>query len=270
MADKKVVPVRSLRKMENAYKDDIRKKILEPLFDSTLARLNSTVPIRAAWTTGVESAFSDFMAGAAVTIEGVAFTNMDAVRRYHSEVMRGKLIRAFGVQIRPFSELTIRPFMNALIDENARLITNMIGETQDRLSASIASVFDKKGFDQQALKSTLVDRFDIGDRRAKFIARDQTSKTIGALNKTRQEEIGIREYEWDDSGDGAVRDDHHAMHGKTCRWDDATVYKTNGIWMPRSAINGVELHPGQDYNCRCVGIAIISEEMFNAFATSTA
>ena len=38
-----------------------------------------------------------------------------------------------------------------------------------------------------------------------------------------------------------------------CKWSDPTVYSDdNGVtWKKRSAIGGVELHAGKDYQCRC-------------------
>lgn len=80
-------------------------------------------------------------------------------------------------------------------------------------------------------------------KRAKLIARDQSSKLNSALNQQRQQNLGIEEYIWRTSGDERVRDDHRKNNGKTFRWDKPP--KNTG-------------HPGQDIQCRCVAQAIIN------------
>lgn len=82
-------------------------------------------------------------------------------------------------------------------------------------------------------------------KRARFIARDQTSKLNSAINQQRQTNLGIEEYVWRDSGDGRVRPSHAANSGKTFKWDEPP------------ANTG---HPGSDPGCRCVAQAIIKIE----------
>lgn len=79
-------------------------------------------------------------------------------------------------------------------------------------------------------------------KRAKLIARDQSSKLNSALNQQRQQNLGIEEYVWRTSGDERVRADHKSKNGKTFRWDNPP--KDTG-------------HPGADIQCRCVAQPII-------------
>ena len=81
-------------------------------------------------------------------------------------------------------------------------------------------------------------------KRAKLIARDQSSKLNSALNQQRQQNLGVEEYIWRTSGDGErVRPTHRSKNGKVFRWD--TPPKDTG-------------HPGQDIQCRCVAVPIIN------------
>ena len=82
-------------------------------------------------------------------------------------------------------------------------------------------------------------------KRAKLIARDQTSKLNSALNQQRQQNLGVEEYIWRTAGDGRVRESHASKNGKIFRWD--TPPKDTGP-------------PGQDIQCRCVAQAIIPLE----------
>jgi len=83
----------------------------------------------------------------------------------------------------------------------------------------------------------LVKRFKISEKRAALIARDQTNKFNGELNKTRQMALGVRTYTWRTSEDDAVRPSHEDLNGKQFAW--------TGEPSPP------EGHPGQPINCRC-------------------
>jgi SPP1 gp7 family putative phage head morphogenesis protein len=108
-------------------------------------------------------------------------------------------------------------------------------------------------------------------RKAKFIARDQIAKLNGAITKERQTAIGVKRYIWRTSDDERVRGDpsgkypnakpsHYAMDGKTCRWDDDSVYWDGDRWAKRSSIGGPIGHPGTaDYQCRCNAEAILDD-----------
>lgn len=79
-------------------------------------------------------------------------------------------------------------------------------------------------------------------KRAKLIARDQTSKLNSALNQQRQQNLGVEEYIWRTAGDDRVRESHRTNNGKVFKWDEPP--KDTG-------------HPGHDIQCRCVAQPII-------------
>lgn len=82
----------------------------------------------------------------------------------------------------------------------------------------------------------------VTEKRARLIARDQSSKLNSALNQQRAQNLGVEEYVWRTAGDERVRDSHKTKNGKVFRWDDPP--EDTG-------------HPGQDIQCRCVAQAII-------------
>lgn len=92
--------------------------------------------------------------------------------------------------------------------------------------------------------------------RAELIARDQVGKLTESFTRRRQLEAGIDMYIWATAGDRRVRPTHKPMNGKLCRWDDPTVFSPDSgkTWVNRSTIGGVQLHPGQDIQCRCTAI----------------
>jgi SPP1 gp7 family putative phage head morphogenesis protein len=96
--------------------------------------------------------------------------------------------------------------------------------------------------------------------RAEFIARDQMGKLNSMATQARMTNIGLHMYIWETAGDERVRSTHAPMDGLLCRWDDASVYSEDGgkTWIPRPG-DAVHLHPGMDYQCRCVGTAYWEE-----------
>jgi SPP1 gp7 family putative phage head morphogenesis protein len=124
--------------------------------------------------------------------------------------------------------------LSLFASQNAQLIKSLPEEELERVAGEI-----ERGL-QQGERFTDISRsiqksFGITHRRAKLIARDQTTKLNASLTKLRQEEVGVEEYIWQTSGDERVRATHRANDGKKFRWDDPPA-KTG--------------HPGHDVNCR--------------------
>lgn len=100
----------------------------------------------------------------------------------------------------------------------------------------------------------------LSDKHCKLLARDQMGKLNGQITQAQMEEIDLEMYVWDTSMDDRVRESHQLMQGVLCRWDDASVcsYDNGKTWEPRPA-GAIDLHPGQDIQCRCVALAFYPE-----------
>ena len=126
--------------------------------------------------------------------------------------------------------------------QNAQLIKSIPQQELERVAGDI-----ERGL-QQGLRFTEISKglqksFGITHRRARLIARDQTTKLNASLTKLRQQEVGVEEYIWQTSGDERVRKTHRANDGKKFRWDSPP--KVTG-------------HPGNDINCRCVARPVVN------------
>lgn len=103
---------------------------------------------------------------------------------------------------------------NALVTENVNLIktiaTQYLDNVQGIVMRGISMGHDVK-FIQQALK----DRYDITERRANFIASDQTHKATQAIQRTCDEQLGITQGVWvHRAGSKSSRLTHQKMAGK--------------------------------------------------------
>lgn len=95
--------------------------------------------------------------------------------------------------------------------------------------------------------------YGVTERKAKFLARQETHLMLAKFQETRYVAAGVNEYRWGcvkmphdptpmDRTPGNVRYYHGILEGKTFRWGDPPITAKN----PERRNN-----PGQDYNCRC-------------------
>lgn len=162
--------------------------------------------------------------------------------------MARQLRDAFGVDVglmandSPIIRETIRDFARA----NAALINDLPDQAVDRI-AKLVEEAATQGRTQWEVADAIEEAFDVTERRAAFIARDQIGKLYGQMDRIRQKDIGVDRYIWNTMRDARVRDSHAVLEGKKFAWDD-----------PPTNDRGEEIIPGSDYNCRCWAMPDVS------------
>ena len=121
--------------------------------------------------------------------------------------------------------------------KNVELITKMTDQQRTMAAEELGSD------SEEPLAKRLEEKLGISKKRAKIIARDQTSKVNSQLSEERHKAAGAEKYRWDSSGDERVRPLHKALDGNIYEYGE-----------PTGAEEG--LPPGQPILCRCVAIAI--------------
>lgn len=130
-----------------------------------------------------------------------------------------------------------RAVLKNSISMSAALIKNLSDDALSRVEGAIyrAAVNNTS---PKELENELRRQLGISRRRAKNIARDQTSKLNSSLTRLRHEQAGIEEYIWRTSHDERVRPLHRSIDGNVYKWGK-----------PTGAEDG--LPPGQPVMCRC-------------------
>lgn len=153
--------------------------------------------------------------------------------------------RSFGIDVLQNSP-EMQSSMQAAAIQNANLIKSIPEQYLKNVSNSVFSNM-RIGLLPSEVAKQLEDEYGVTQRRARFIARDQTSKVNGELTKQRQVDAGYEYFGWLDSHDERVRSSHHAIanadvgYGKGIyRWDDLPTNE-----------RGERIQPGSDYQCRC-------------------
>lgn len=140
----------------------------------------------------------------------------------------------------------------------SQLINSIVSTYTDKLGGIVSNAV-QRGSLYKDVVADVKHLYDVTDNRAKFIARNEVGNLNAIITKTRQQEAGVECYEWSTSRDERVRESHRAMDGNLYYWLRSTPGEING----RKVYPAPALHPGMDYNCRCVAIPIIDTESWN-------
>lgn len=87
---------------------------------------------------------------------------------------------------------------------------------------------------------------------ARRIAVNETLTLHAEINENRQRELGVTQYIWSSSQDQKVRPWHEDLNESVQSWDDPPL--GGGT---RADDHG---HPGSGILCRCVAVAVVSDE----------
>ncbi len=126
-------------------------------------------------------------------------------------------------------------------------------EIQDLRTAVQASAFAGNRF--ETLVKSIEDSYGVTQRKAQFLARQETNLLMAEFRKTRYVSAGVEKYRWRTvvgSAAHPVRDAHKKLDGQIFSWNNPPI--TTDIANGEAARRN---NPGQDYNCRCFAIPIV-------------
>lgn len=139
--------------------------------------------------------------------------------------------------------------LESFTEENVALIKSIKDESVRNIEGMVQRGI-REGKRHETIKKEILQQFNTTKKRAKLIARDQVAKLNGQLTRLRQTSIGLSRYIWHDSGDRRVRASHRENNGRLMSWTNSSIYYPTPDSKPVSR-SGVQLHPGQDIQCRC-------------------
>lgn len=147
-------------------------------------------------------------------------------------------------------------YVQASIYDNTRLIESIPVQYLKNVESIIMTNI-RAGMRPSAITQLLADQFGVTERRAKMIARDQTAKLNGDLNRIRQTAAGFPYFEWDDSDDERVRKRHDEIARKVTAYGPG-VYRWDN---PPLSDRGTPIIPGSDFSCRCIARGVSQAEV---------
>jgi SPP1 gp7 family putative phage head morphogenesis protein len=104
-----------------------------------------------------------------------------------------------------------------------------------------------EGYRPANLEKIILDRFQISQKKARFLAKQETSLLTAKYRQLRYEDAGFEKYIWRSARDDRVRPDHAELNGKECYWKDAPIENKS---------TGNKAHPGEAFGCRCLAVPV--------------
>lgn len=237
--------------VEAAYRKSL-KKLLREMRTDVQGLLERHYPKGIAQD-GLQAALSALLRYWAARLDKLApqiaeiFANQSA---NHTERAFQTALREAGFTVRFRTAARQQTALQAVLGGNVSLIRSIGRQYLDRVEESVWRSVNA-GYDMAQLTRELRKDYGISERRAAFIARDQTNKAKAAIEKARRQELGITEAIWMHSHAGKEpRPSHVAADGK--RFDVGKGMYLDGKWV----------QPGTEPNCRCTSRAVIKG--FNA------
>lgn len=104
-----------------------------------------------------------------------------------------------------------------------------------------------EGVRSRELSKIIQQHKGMSDRKAKFLARQETKLLISEYQRNRYKQAGVSRYRWSTNIDGRERPWHKKLNGQIFSWDEPPIIDER---------TGERGHPGQAFNCRCVAIPL--------------
>ncbi len=157
------------------------------------------------------------------------------------------ILRKGGFSVKFQMTKPMQDIVNATIEQNISLIKSIPEQYLKNVEGDVMRSI-QRGRDLGTLTKSLEKNYGVTHRRAAFIARSQNNLATAAMNRARQDDLGITQAKWRHSGGGKhPRPTHVANNGKLYDvkkgWYDPAVKK----W----------ILPGELPNCRCISISVV-------------
>jgi SPP1 gp7 family putative phage head morphogenesis protein len=165
-----------------------------------------------------------------------------------------KTLSPFGINV--YDNPTISTYLSASITENVALIKSIPEQHLSRVESIVLSNM-RAGLRPSSIEDEIQHQFGVTKRRARTIARDQTSKVVNGVSQRRMKAAGVAYFKWHHVDDNRVRSRHRAIANKVTKYGKG-IYSFSDLPI---GDDGVPIAPGDAINCRCVAIPVLQSEI---------
>ncbi len=158
-----------------------------------------------------------------------------------------RILRQGGMSVKFKPTKAQKDVLQAIVHENVSLIKSIPKRHLDEVEGLVMRSV-QRGRSLGELSKELQQRYGVTKRRATLISRDQNNKASGALHRTRQLELGIKEAIWVHSGGGKEPRPTHVRN-------DGNKYDVAKGWFDPAEKKYIM--PGELINCRCVSRPVV-------------
>lgn len=172
--------------------------------------------------------------------ESVARTFVDDSEQFAKRTFN--TVSARDVGITAYNTPEIQRVLDLATKQNAQLITSIASQHLNAI-ADIVFANVNAGLRPSEIEEK-IRAYGVTKSRARLIARDQTSKVLGAINKAKLVDAGFEFFKWDTSHDERVRPSHKKAQNTVTKYGIG-VYR----WDDLPTVDGVKTFPSQPINC---------------------
>jgi len=130
-----------------------------------------------------------------------------------------------------------------------KYITKWTEEETAKLREGIIKLVEK-GYNSHEVEKYILKQKSVGLRKAKFLARNETSLLVAEYTKNRFIQEGVTMYRWSAVMDSRTRSWHRHLDGKIFSFDNPPIIDQT---------TGDRGNPAETYNCRCKAIPVVTD-----------
>jgi SPP1 gp7 family putative phage head morphogenesis protein len=179
----------------------------------------------------------------------VAQRYADQTVKHHGREFNRQTKAALGVEV-PTLDRKVPTKVGHFITENVSRIRTLGDKTLNDVEDLVARAF-VTGQSADELAVEIAKRFDIAEKRARFLAQDQIATLNAQVARMRHQEVGVMAFRWVTRGDSRVRPSHAVKHGR--------IFPYEGSRAP-------SFFPGDEVGCRCEEVPVFDEVKARALA----
>lgn len=143
------------------------------------------------------------------------------------------------------------PRVTEFLEERGNLIVSVNETTAEKVNKTIRELMDA-GTTPETIEDEIRKLYNLRDRQAKLIARQEVGAGLSGGRFLQMEEEGINRHEWMSSRDGRVRESHERMDGEVVEVGEPF---SNGLTYPQDPAGD----PSEVIGCRCVTVPVVAE-----------
>ena len=114
------------------------------------------------------------------------------------------------------------------------------------------------GESRLTIEQYIQNQFKVSQRKAKFLARNESSIAVTEYLSAKYQEEGFTEFKWITNMDGRERKLHRELNGKIFRFDNPPI-----IYVDEKRGIVQRGLPAETYNCRCTFVPILDKKLLN-------
>lgn len=179
---------------------------------------------------------------------------LDTINNYEGQLKQN--LKDFSI-VPDISEAENKAINDNYILETKKYIKGFLELETNKLRNEIKDYVLKDGYSNKYIADIIQNSYGLTQRRATFIARQESSLLLAEYNKAKMQGLGLNRYKWSTAKDEKVRDypknnsngeDHKRLDGLIFTYDNPPIV---------NVLTGERANPSERFNCRCLALPVI-------------